>query len=717
MKKIIFLLFIVFIFIACQNQVDREFQKEVPFHPFEPPVSYEKAMAKADSLVRLMSLDEKIEMIGGHNIFFTKGYEKYGIPSIRFSDATQGVSLADFKDHLPKSVAFPAPLLLTSTWNVDLSREYARSVGEECRAGGIAVLLGPGMNMYRISQCGRNFEYFGEDPFLAARMIENYVVGLQNTGTMATLKHFIANNSDFRRRTSNSVVNERALHEIYMPAFEAGINAGAMAVMTSYNQVNGEYAAQSPYVINKLLRKDLGFKWMVISDWVSIWDAEKALKSGLDLDMPGETEDGVYHEDDHEKYLRREAPKLIKKGKVNEEDIDRMLKNILATILAMDAKDNNVKEASYLENYDKHLEVALETAREGIVLIKNKSKILPHKAKKGDVILVTGDKVDELACGEGAAYVEGFDRVTLIDALTELFGDHVTYIKHPSNEEISSADIVLYGVYTKDSEGSDISFDLPEKTNRVISKIAEINARIVVIMYAGGGRNMSSWNEKVAAILYCWYPGQIGNQALAEIIAGQTNPSGKLPITIERDFKDSPGYPYLPEGEELYTGWEFDFDMDYPVYDINYHEGVFTGYRWYEYKNVEPLYAFGHGLSYSTFEYSNLKTNTDRYFKNDTVLVKVDVTNTRQRDGKEVVQLYVKDVEASVARPLKELKDFRKVHIKAGETKTVYFTLHDRDFAFWDEESSSWKVEAGDFEIMVGSSSTEIKQKTVIAIL
>jgi beta-glucosidase len=305
----------------------------------------------------------------------------------------------------------------------------------------------------------------------------------------------------------------------------------------------------------------------------------------------------------------------------------------------------------------------------------------------------------------------------LIDALTEQFGDHATYIKQPSKVEISSAAIVLYSVYTKDSEGSDISFDLPEKTNRVISKIAEINASIVVIMYTGGGRNMSSWNEKVAAILYCWYPGQIGNKALAEIIAGETNPSGKLPFTIERDFKDSPGYPYLPEGEELYTGWEFDFDMDYPVYDINYDEGVFTGYRWYEYKNVEPLYAFGHGLSYSTFEYNNLKTNTDRYSKNDIVLVKVDVTNTSQRDGKEIVQLYIKDVEASVARPLKELKDFRKVHIKAGETKTVYFTLHDRDFAFWDENASSWKVEAGDFEILVGSSSIEIKQKTVIAIL
>jgi beta-glucosidase len=279
MKKVFTLFVFVILLSGCQSSFDNEFEKETPFNPFQPPVPHETALAKADSIIKLMTLEEKIEMIGGHNIFFTKGYEKYGIPSIRFSDATQGISLVDFKDHLEKSVAFPAPLALTSTWNTELASLYAKSVGEECRAGGIAVLLGPGMNMYRISQCGRNFEYFGEDPFLTARMIENYVVALQNTGVIATLKHFVANNSDFRRRTSNSIVSERALHEIYMTAFEAGINAGAMAVMTSYNQVNGEYAAHSQYVINKLLRNDLGFKWLVMSDWLSIWDAEKVLKN------------------------------------------------------------------------------------------------------------------------------------------------------------------------------------------------------------------------------------------------------------------------------------------------------------------------------------------------------------------------------------------------------------------------------------------------------
>ncbi len=718
MIKILFCLIgLFFLFGSCHRRTDADFEKEALFQAFRPPVSYEAAMAKADSIVNLMSLEEKIEMIGGHNIFFTKGYEKYGIPSLRFSDATEGISLVDFHDHLAKSVAFPAPILLTSTWNRNLARAYAKSVGEECKAGGIAVLLGPGMNLYRISQNGRNFEYFGEDPFLAARMIENYVVGLENTGTIATLKHFIANNSDFRRRTSNSVVSERALHEIYMPAFEAGIHAGAMAVMTSYNQVNGEYSAQSKYVIGKLLRKDLGFKWLVMSDWLSIWDAEKALKSGLDLDMPGETEDGIYNDDDPEQYLRREAPRLIKKGKVDDKNIDRMVKNLLATAFAMGFDKSPVKDTTYLKNNDEHIRAALQTAREGIVLLRNENHTLPFHPQKDDIILLTGEYVDKLALGGGSAYVEGFDRVTKLQALRDQFGENVKYIKEPSDEEIADAAIVIFSVKTNDSEGSDVPFDLPENVNKKINRVAGLNSKTVVVMNAGGGRNMTSWNDKVAAIIYSWYLGQVGNRALAEIIAGVTNPSGKLPITIEKSFQDSPGYPYIPEGEELYTGWEKDFDMDQPVHDVHYNEGVFVGYRWYEKKNIEPLYPFGHGLSYSTFEYSNLKANAKNYSANDEVLIKVDVKNISDIDGKETVQLYVKDLRASVERPPKELKDFQKVHLKAGEKKTVYFALTKRDFSFWDEETTSWKVESGDFEIMVGASSDSIIQKARISIL
>jgi beta-glucosidase len=292
----------------------------------------------------------------------------------------------------------------------------------------------------------------------------------------------------------------------------------------------------------------------------------------------------------------------------------------------------------------------------------------------------------------------------------------VNYIKNPTEKEITTASVVIFSAYTYDKEGSDVPFDLPDKINNDIKRIAGLNDKTVVVMYTGGGKNMSPWNDKVAAILYSWYPGQAGNKALTEIIAGVTNPSGKLPITIERDFKDSPGYPYLPDGEKLYIGWELDFDMDHPVHDVNYKEGVFTGYRWYEKKNIEPLYSFGHGLSYSTFEYSGFKTNAESYKVENDVLVRVDVTNTGMVDGKEIVQLYVRDPESSLERPLKELKDFQKIHLQPGEKKTVYFTLQERDFAFWDESTSSWKVEPGKFEIMVGASSDKIHQKADISI-
>ena len=700
---------------ACSEQVQWVADAEEDLSPYSPPVSYHEARDKADSIVSLMSLEEKTEMIGGRDIFFTKGYEKYGIPPIRFSDATQGVSLIDYTDHLEKSVAFPAPIMLASTWNRELSKHYAKSIGEEARAGGITVLLGPGLNIYRISQYGRNFEYFGEDPFLVSRMIENYVIGLQQTGTVATLKHFVANNSDFRRRTSNTIVGERALREIYMPGFEAGINAGAMGVMTAYNQVNGKYAAQSEYIVSELLREDLGFKWLVMSDWLSIWNAEEALKSGLDLDMPGESEDGVYSLDDHEEYLRQEVGKLVGSGKVTEADIDPMVTNILTTIFAIQMQEPSVKELNFLGNYDQHVKVALETAREGAVLLKNED-VLPFKPTVDQYIQVVGDRVDSLAVGGGSAYVIGFDQMNLIDALRGQYGDAVRYSGDPTDKEIQNASMVIYTVDTYDSEGSDVPFNLISKDNDEIKKLAQLNDKVTVIMYTGGGKNMSQWNDDVEAILYAWYPGQIGNQAIAEIVSGATNPSGKLPITIEKRFEDSPGFPYLPEGEELYDDFEFDFDLDHPVHDIVYEEGIFVGYRWYEAKNIEPLYPFGYGLSYSEFKYKSIQVSKESLSSDEEVLVKVSVSNTSDVKGKEVVQLYVKDVESSIERPIKELKGFRKVELAAEETKELVFKLTSRDFSYWDETTGGWQLEPGAFEIIAASSSHAPQLKTTINI-
>jgi beta-glucosidase len=684
------------------------------FRSFVPPVSYEEADKRAEKILEKMSLEEKIQLIGGHNFFFINGSEKYGMPQLYLSDATQGVHIRkDLSQQLERSTAFPCPLALAATWNPELAGRYAQSIGEECRAGGTAVLLGPGMNIYRISQNGRNFEYFGEDPFLAARMIEQYVAGVQSTGTIATLKHFLCNNTEHYRRKSNSIVDERTLHEIYLPAFKAGVDAGAMAVMTSYNQVNGEYTAESRAVVDTLLRKDLGFKWLVMSDWWSTYDALKTIKSGLDLEMPGDPMKSDPNAKKEKTSVKTSALALLNEGKISEGDVERMAKNIIRTTVAMGLYDRPVRDEKYLTKYPDHERTALQTARESIVLLKNENHLLPLDPKRVHKILLTGDYVEKLARGYGSAEVEGYNTVTMLEAFKQEFGAAIDYSQYPSDEQIVNADVVLISIGTDDSEGHDRLFSLPEHTNAAIKRIAAKNPHIVVLVNAGGGIQMTPWNEKVAALLYAWYPGQNGNTALAEIISGKTNPSGKLPITIEKKFEDSPGYLYKPEDEPLCPTWCDDFNPARRICDVVYREGVFVGYRWYDFKKIEPLYHFGFGLSYTTFDYSDLKVTKIDGKKYSIEFV---VKNTGITDGAETAQLYVRDIQASVPRPIKELKGFRKIFLKAGAAEKVTMTLTEKDFSFWDAGRHDWFAEPGDFTVLVGSSSIDIRLQTGVVI-
>jgi beta-glucosidase len=677
---------------------------------FAPPVNFEEAGKRADAILSKMSIDEKIEMIGGHNMFFIQGFEKFGMPRFYLSDATQGVHIRkELSSLLKQSVAFPCPLALTATWNPDLAYSYAHCIGEECRVSDVAVLLGPGMNIYRNSQNGRNFEYFGEDPFLAARMIERYVVGLQQTGTIATLKHFLCNNTDHHRRTSNSIVDERTLHEIYLPAFKAGIDAGAMAVMTSYNQLNGEWCGQSDYVINKLLRHDLGFKWLVMTDWWSVYDPLKVIKSGQDLEMPGDNLRSSKYEPLPDIFVRTNAKRLLDEGKISEADIERMAKSIMRTSIAMGLYDRSVKDTSYLANFEKHETIALQTAREAIVLLRNQNNILPIAADGKKKILLTGRFVTEIALGGGSAHVEGYNNVLMIDALKKIYGNQIEYIANPNNEQIKKADIVLLSIGTLDSEGWDRPFELPDSVENLVLQTAKLNSKTVVIVNTGSGIKMTNWNQQVAAIIYAWYPGQNGNIALAEIISGKTNPSGKLPMTIEKKFEDSPCFPYIPKDQPMYSSWAPDIDLHAPINNITYKEGVFVGYRWYESKKVEPLYAFGCGLSYTTFKYSDLKISKKVFEKSDSVRVEFTLTNTGNMAGAETAQLYVHDIKASVPRPIKELKGFSKVFLQPGESKSISIDLKENDFAYWDITQSAWKTEPGDFEILVGSASNDVR--------
>ena len=689
-------------------------QSSYVYKPFEPKISFEDADKKADQLLSKLSVDEKIQLLGGHRFFYIKGFDKFGIPELYLSDATQGVHIRkDLNDQLQKSTAFPCPSALAATWNIELANEFAKSIGEECRAGGIAVLLGPGMNIYRVSQNGRNFEYFGEDPFLAARMIENYVSGLQSTGTIATLKHFLCNNTEYYRRKSNSIVDERAIHEIYTPAFKAGIDAGAMGVMTSYNQVNGEWSPQSKYVVTDLLINDLGFKWLVMSDWWSTWDPVKTMHSGLDLEMPGETGDRMeVLKKMGDIFVKDAAPKLLKDGKISESDINRMAKDILRTEIAMGLLDRPVKDESYLSKFPDHENIALQTARESVVLLRNEKNLLPVIPGSNNKILLTGEYVEKIPRGGGSADVEGYNHVTMLDALKKVYGENLQYVKEPTDEQIKSANVVLLSIGTHDSEGLDKHFELPVTMENNILNIAGKNPNVVVIVNTGGGIKMSAWNENVGAILYAWYPGQNGNTALAEIISGKVNPSGKLPITIEKKFEDSPGYPYIPKGEKLYNSWIDDMSPDIPIRNVVYKEGIFVGYRWYESKKIKPLYPFGYGLSYTKFEYKNLKLSKKKISKGDVLTATFEVRNVGKVDGAETAELYVHDVKSSVPRPIKELKGFKKVFLKPGENKTVEIELKEKDFSYWDPSKKNWYAEPGEFKIMVGAASNDIRQTT-----
>ena len=666
----------------------------------------DRAEQRATELLEQMTLDEKMRMVRGHKWFFTQPIPRLGIPPLYMTDATQGVHIRrylsdDYIEQPDVTTAFPSPIALAATWNPAMAYQYARAIGEECRAHGIHVLLGPGFNLYRQAQNGRNWEYFGEDPYLVSRLIERYVEGVHSTGTMATLKHFIANNTEYYRKRSNSVVSERALHEIYMPGYEAGIGAGARAVMTSYNLVNGEWAGQSAFVIDTLLRRRLEYDWLVMTDWISVWDAERIVWSGQDLEMPMG-------------WQLKDLPNLIDEGTVDAARLDSMVFRILKSFASFGFYDDYAPRPAWSDRLGAHIETARETARQGTVLLKN-TGVLPVDTAAGVDVLLTGRWVGKNPFGSGAGFVKGFNTVSLRDALSKRFGSDLRVKRRASARRIRSADVVLLSVGTREGEDWDRAFALPDRQESYIRRVCSLNPRTVVIVNAGSGIRMTDWVDEAAAVIWGWYPGQVGQEAMAEIITGITNPSGRLPITIERSFADGVDPDYLPADARLYRGYRLSLDQGrHPIYDVTYDEGAFTGYRWYESRDIEPLFAFGHGLSYASFRYEDIGTDRSIYTAGDTVYVSFTVTNTGERAGFETPQLYVSDPLSSVDRPIKELKGFTKRWIEPGETQTVVRSLVPRDFCYWSEDHDDWVLETGSFVLMVGASSDDIRlQRTI----
>lgn len=666
-------------------------------------VAWDEAYRQADARIAQLTLDEKISFMRGYSSFFFYGVPEKGMPYIYLSDATQGVHMRDNLSDptmvrlLERSTAFPCPISLAATFNPSLAYRYAEAVGEECRAGGIEVLLGPGMNIYRNSQNGRNFEYMGEDPLLASAMVAEYVKGMQSTGTVACLKHFICNETEFYRRRSNSIVDERALHELYLPPFKAGIDAGVGYVMTSYNRLNGEWAGQNADLIRRILRGELGFRGCVMSDWSSVNDTEKVVKSGQNVEMPGRKE------------FFGEVRALLKEGRITEKDIEKMIRPNIATSIAFGLYDREKYVPALLEKFPAHKQTGYDVAAEGIVLLRNNG-ILP--LAEGRKILLTGRFTEQIPRTGGStsssAEVLGYDNVTLTAALREVYGDAVRVVEKPSREELAAADVVLLSTGTIDVESFERPFALPKEEEAFIRTAVESNPNTIVLVNSGSGIRMGGWNDKAAAVIYGWYPGQSGFTALADILSGKLSPSGKLPMTIEKEFNDSPAKGTMPAGAEFYNKAPRAYNERLiQLYDIDYKESVLVGYRWYETKGIAPLYPFGFGLSYTTFELS--KPRAPKAFPADKPLkVSVTLTNTGDREGAEVVQLYVTENAPTVLRPKKELKGFRKVTLAPGKSAVVEFELDRQALAFWDTQSRGWKVNPGEYTLSLGTSSADI---------
>ena len=614
-------------------------------------VAWDEAYQQADARIAQLTLDEKISFMRGYSSFFFYGVPEKGMPYIYLSDATQGVHMRDnlsdptMVRQLERSTAFPCPIALAATFNPSLAYEYAEAVGEECRAGGIEVLLGPGMNIYRNSQNGRNFEYMGEDPLLSAAMVAEYVKGMQSTGTVACLKHFICNETEFYRRRSNSIVDERALHELYLPPFKAGIDA----------------------------------------------------KSGQNVEMPGRKE------------FFGEVRALLKEGRITEKDIEKMIRPNIATSIAFGLYDREKYVPALLEKFPAHKQTGYDVAAEGIVLLRNNG-ILP--LAEGRKILLTGRFTEQIPRTGGStsssAEVLGYDNVTLTAALREVYGDAVRVVEKPSREELAAADVVLLSTGTIDVESFERPFALPKEEEAFIRTAVEANPNTIVLVNSGSGIRMGGWNERAAAVIYGWYPGQSGFTALADILSGKLSPSGKLPMTIEKEFNDSPAKGTMPAGAEFYNKAPRAYNERLiQLYDVDYKESVLVGYRWYETKGIAPLYPFGFGLSYTTFALE--KPRAPKTFPADKPLkVSVTLTNTGDREGAEVVQLYVSENAPTVLRPKKELKGFRKVTLAPGKSAVVEFELDRQALAFWDTQSRGWKVNPGEYTLSLGTSSADI---------
>jgi beta-glucosidase len=661
-------------------------------------------LTKITDLIKQMSLEEKAALCTGAGPWTTTPIEHLGIPEMIVSDGPHGVRRgADIKELIATSLpatCFPAASCMASTWDVDLIHEVGEAIAEECIALKVDVILGPGVNMKRTPLCGRNFEYYSEDPYLAGEMAVSFIKGVQSKGVGTSLKHFAANNQETQRSTISSEIDERTLREIYLPAFEAAVKkAKPWTVMCSYNKLNGTYAAENRRLLTEILREEWDFEGLVVSDWGAVHDRVEALKAGLDLEMPGPREWRV-----------KAVMDAIRAGKLDEAVLDEAVGRILEIVF----KAAETKKGGSFDVAEHHA-LARRVAGEGIVLLKNNG-ILPLENHKH--IAVIGRAAKEATYqGGGSSHINPTQLDNPYEELQKIAGDtEMSYAEgYPQDEcfdqalmdeacnKARSADVALLYISlpaTKESEGHDRpDLDLTSQQVALIKAISALQPNTVVILNNGAPVVMSEWIDGTAAVLEAWMMGQAGGGAIADVLYGKVNPSGKLAETFPLRLMDTPAY------------------INYPGENgaVRYGEGIFMGYRYHDTKEVPTLFPFGYGMSYTKFDYQIPKVSSQTFRDMDGLTVSVDVTNTGKMAGKEVVQVYVREHESRLVRPPKELKGFTKVELQPGETKTVTVSLDFQAFAYYHPAYRQWITEDGEYDILIGASSSDIRcTKTVM---
>jgi len=680
---------------------------------------------KIDSLISLMTLEEKVAMIHSESSFASGGVARLNIPHWVMSDGPHGVRKEHGTDYVPDegvadSVTYlPVGVALASTWNPALGYAYGKVLGSEANARGKDVILGPGINIIRTPVNGRNFEYLSEDPYLISQMVVGYIKGVQDQGVSASVKHYAANNQETNRTTVNVEMSERALREIYLPGFKTAVQQGEVnTVMGSYNKFRGQYCTHHEYLVNTILKGEWGFKGVLMTDWGAAKGTLEAINNGTDVEMG--TDLSLGPNPNYGKYFMGDTViSLVNSGKVDVKVIDEKVRRILRIMYKTHMFG---KRPAGSINTPEHQATTLKIAEEAIVLLKN-DNILPLKKESLKTIAVIGANATRKHAGAGgSSQVNAKYEVTPLAGITKLVGDNVKIVYAPGYEIVkdgksnptlvqeavktaASADVVIYAggwIHGYSDAWNDNAFDsesvdkpnliLPFGQDELITAVLKANPKTIVVLNSGAATDMNAWGDKAKAIIQSWYAGMEGGTALAKILFGEVNPSGKLPMTFPKKLEDSPAHAL-----GAYPG---DANLN-----EEYKEGIFVGYRYFDTKNVEPLFPFGHGLSYTTFAYEDLSITKSQ----KGAVVTLSVKNTGAVAGAEVVQLYVKDDKASVERPEKELKAFTKIFLQPGESKQVEFTLNEDAFQYYDEAKKAWVLESGEFSILIGGSSRNIQ--------